>query len=622
VSLVTNVYSDHDMQCPESYYGGFKEARVLDFGTGERAASDPVTGEPQFATMTIRVSDFDRSIRQRQASASDRYWTEPLTVRMVSREVRAALGTPYTVFTGPIINAQPTGDLEYELQLGDIVSRTLLSDEAVVPYRRIGDGFLNLLDSVSESLNRDWREPIIYGKHRRLVDEDEPSPQGFVYAPIYLGIQTLSAGQWHCWLVAGHACADVPDILVVRTAADGTVTHESVIANEGSQWLVPHSAGWLAEFGAPYVDYASSTYGDQRRYTLIYGAVGETDPDTCATGETPFLIMVDGMESTGAGTGDVEEDGHEQYLHFMQNYAAHSGRQSYMSGAYLTTPNWNLINATTIPVLDDASFTACSLIAQARLPEADGADYPAGYVRACVIGGQGDMPTLRSIVAQFNISCDCQSFVTHDGSFKIFMLSPTAAIKAAAPVYTDVLDILKGGFSTDTRWGAHENVVPFQADLHTGSGAWRTTGKADWTPSVTNWTREIVGQTRAYRFVPGITMAFHLARLAAIRGAQPPRYPVMEGVVGPMAQLEPGSYINVRHYGAVGEPDTDRLAQVQSVAISPTPRTVRVILRDCEDLIEYDAFDYPQPDEGAAAVNVGGGTEIPPDGFDGPFGVF
>ncbi len=599
MSIVTNVYSDHAMQCPTTYYGGFKEARVLDFGTGERSASDPVTGEPRFSTMTIRMSDYDRSIRQRQASAIDQYWTEPLTVRMVSRPVRAVLGTPYTVFCGPITNAQPVGDLEYEVTIGDIVSRTLLNEEARLPARTIGDGFLDQLTTISDNLDRSWGEPIILGKHRRTEDSDA-SPQGFVYAPVYLGTQTVDGAEWHCWLVCGHAVADIPDIFVRATDANGAVTYTSVISSEGTDWLVPHHAGWTGAFTTHYRDFTSSTFGDTRRYTLIYGKVGSVDPDACVVGTTQLVINVEGMELGGDGAGACEEDGFEQYLWLMQNYAANAGRASYMSGAYLSTPNWSTLDAD-VPVLDELSFAACKAIGQARLPQAEDADYPAGYVRAFVIGANGDRPTLRSIVAQMNIGLDCQSFVTHQGSFAIFMLSPTTAIKAAAPVFTDVVDILKGGFTTDTQWGAHENVVPFQADFHTGTSAWRTTGKATWTPSVTNWGREIPGQLREYRLVPGITMAFHLARLAAIRGQNPPRTVVLEGVVGPMAELEPGDYIHYRHYGAVGEPDTPRLAQVQSVAISPTPRTVRVLARDCEDLIDYDAYIFPQPDAGEEA---------------------
>ena len=46
-TILTDTYSDHDMQCPASWENGFKAGIVKRFGEGDRAASHPWTGDWQ-----------------------------------------------------------------------------------------------------------------------------------------------------------------------------------------------------------------------------------------------------------------------------------------------------------------------------------------------------------------------------------------------------------------------------------------------------------------------------------------------------------------------------------------------------------------------------------------------
>src|SRR6188472_3783847 len=95
----TLTYSDLDMACPEDWENGFKEGRVMRFGDGERTLSAQGTGEWQGASFVLTVSDFDRSLRERLNSPTERYWTaDPWTVRLTDRQTRAQKGVPYTVF--------------------------------------------------------------------------------------------------------------------------------------------------------------------------------------------------------------------------------------------------------------------------------------------------------------------------------------------------------------------------------------------------------------------------------------------------------------------------------------------------------------------------------------------
>lgn len=601
-SIAYSYWSDHDMQCPGDWYGGFKEGRVKRFGDGERALSHISTGDWQGSTFTLEVSDFDRSLRQQLASVADRYWVGPLQIFMTTRANRALLGVPYTVFVGPIINAKPTGPLAFELTLGDIISQGILSDQHQVPWRLIRDcGLIELaLGSpvsflLSENLDLDAPEPIIYGEHRRVPNVDPASPNGFEYTPTYLGIEIRGSGDWHVWMVCGHAVADIPEVQTV----DADAAHVSVLAAEGTDWLIPHMAGHLAEFGASYRDIRSHTFGVDRRYTLIYGAVGATAPDECADGTKTLTCFVDGVEPVGDGTGLVITDRLEQYKHFLVNFVANFGKSSYQSGVWLTNPTWDLFDGP-VEIVEEASFTACQTIALERSPTPAGSPtpYAGGYIGAAIIGAtSGDRSSVRQWIADWNRSCAVRFGINHFGQMRVVMLHPTQAVKDASPLYIDQYEMLQGSFDTDILWREQANRIPFRADYEHRTGRWMTADVVTAADSIQNYDREILGEIREYPFAPGYTMAWHLAYLESQMFKHPPRVISFEAPVGPdynnqsLGYLDLGDYIRYTHYAAVGSAGEIRLAQIVWHQVQSGKRRVKALAIDCEDLIGYDAFD-------------------------------
>lgn len=572
------VYSDIDIADPASYYGGFKEGRVMQWGTAERALSHMFTGEWSGSQMSVKLSDFDRSIRQRLNSPTERYWTQPLTVRMTNRTNRAALGAPYTVFNGVIIDAQPSRELAFDLTLSDIVSSRILTDQAMIPWRMIRDGFLDQMDEVSEQLDRDMPEPIIYGRHLRIPDEDPPVGAGFAYAPQYLGIRTTLGGPKHVWLIAGHACADVGPLLI-----------DNVPTAEGSDWLIPHQSA------PPYEDLASETFGGMRRYTLLYGVVGNDIPDEVAAGDRELTICVDGIEPNGDGSGAVITDRFEQYKHFLINFVCHRGQESYQSGAWLDNPEWNIqFEDTPILQVDEASFDEATAIGLTCLED--------GYIGAALIGARaGDRSSVRRWIAEWNRSGRARFGITRYGQMRIALLHPTQAIKDAAPLYTDAYEILEGSFGTSVGWQDHANIVPWRTDYEHVSGQWKTNGVYRDEDSITDYAREIPSEVREYPFAPGITHGNHIAVLEGRVRTHPRRRITIDGTVGPdpvtldsLGYRELGDYIRYTHYAAVGEPAEIRLAQIEKIQVNPGTRKVTVVAFDCEDLIDFDA-----PDEGS-----------------------
>lgn len=609
--------SDLDDQAPGSYYGGYKEARIISAGSGERRLSHPTTGEWTGSTFPMGLSDTDRFFRQAMAGTTDRYILDGIQqVWMTTRKNRAELGTAYTVFAG-LMTLRMTPQLAVDVELVDIVSQTILSDQGQVPWRMIGDGMLDQLIEVSENLDRETPEPIIYGSHIRIPAApgspgDPASPQGFVLAPTYLGTMDVMATAYHVWLLAGHALTDVP---FWRVDANAT-------ASEGADWLVPTHPGWLAAFGAPYVDFRSPVYGSNRRYSLLLGKVGNADPDACADGTKTLTVGVVGVEDLGNGTGDVITDRIQQYEHFLINFVAHHGPNGYQSGHWLTNPQWDLFDGP-VDIVDASSFDACTAIGISRLP-GTGSPEDAGYIGAAIIGAKsGDRQSVRTWIADWNRSCGVRFGVTHFGQLRVTMLHPTIAEKLAAPLYTDVSETLKETFGTDMGWSDQANRIPFKADYEHATGVWTLTGSATADASIANYGRMIDGEVREYPFAPGITMAFHLARIESLMFAHPPRVVTFACTVGPdglddsLGYRDLGDYIRFRHFDAVSNTfSEERLGQVVRHQVDAGGRRVIVDVLDCEDLIGFDAppvfapVGSPINDTCATAIDMGDLAEV------------
>ncbi len=632
-TTITDSYSDVFLACPSDVENGPKEALVATSGRSERMASDHRTGEWSGGSFQFELID-DGRFRRQQASFTDRYW-DTVTVKMTTRGNRAIKGPWYVVHHGPVVEAKPIRPKGFRITLGDIVSRLLITDDgagADVPFRKIGDGFIDdsvgVMLTVDEHLDRDTPEPQVYGSHRRVPDIDPASPQGFCVLPIYLGTRDLSGNDYHVWMIAGHAVSDIPAWHVI--SPDGSTAN---FTSEGSDWIVSHHAGHTAEFGAPYEDLRSATYGIDRRYTLFYGLVTDpfadvedlTDPDACALGHKQLLVAVDGVEDVGDGSGVLITDRIQQYKHWLINYVANAGLNGYQSGNWLTNPTWDLFGST-VDVIDEDSFDACSAIAALRLPSND-YEPTAGYIGAAVIGqSAGDTKSVKSWIAEWNRSCGLQHCITRKGQYKVFMLSPTQAIKDAAPFYNDQNHIIRNSFEEDLRYPEQANVVPFQADFNPGTGVWVTRDTFTWPDSIEKEQRSIPSEVLNYRFAPGITQSYHLARIEGLRSLWAPKVFTIETNLldkhnDSLAYREIGDYITYQSRFAIANSTGEiRLAQVQKLQVLTGERKVLAECLDCEDLIGAGgALSYDRPPQEAGepgtTTNPPGGTVTPLENF-------
>lgn len=157
-----NVWAMHALTDPGTYYGGFKEPRVIDFGALVRALSD-INGTYQGSDFAFVLSDNDRVIRAKLANTSTKFFlNRSLVVRMID-DVSRRLGLePRTVMRGLVADYRPQPDLQFQMSAQDLITRRFSSQVASIsqiPKRVIRiDDFPN---AAPDTLGKPV--PIIYG---------------------------------------------------------------------------------------------------------------------------------------------------------------------------------------------------------------------------------------------------------------------------------------------------------------------------------------------------------------------------------------------------------------------------------------------------------------------------
>ncbi len=585
-TLVADAYSDEEDASPAEYYGGYASPHLLDAGEAARALSDPITCEPVPSTFRFTMADppegegptLAGALRKQLTSPVDRYWRDPVQHYMTSRANRALLGRQFNTFSGFIADAQPTFPLGWEITLVDLITQAILNNELEIPWRKIGEGFIDSLDAVSDTLDRALPEPILYGRHTRTTDEEPSPPAAWPVIPIYLGLETVGGGQKHVWMVCGHACASV------------TIRVDGVDTAEGSDWLIATQAGFIAEFGAGYVDKTSTVYGNVRRYSLIYGDVDSEDAEACALGEKQLTALVEGIEANADCTGTLLTNYYEQYKHFTKNYVANRAHFSYLSGPWLDAPTVD-VNGDTVSLVDEDTFDAASAIWVERFGEE--------LEGAAAIGFNGGSVQATQLIAEWNRGGFVGFGQTQMLRMGIVATHPTQEAKDAAPLFTDATEVLQGTFRTTIQWSNQKTAVRFHGDYSPETATLTTHGlSADVVESERYNKTPLLDMTLA--FVPGLTQCQRVADLLRILLTHPLRLVELredveddeatEVDLNRLAYQNLGGYIRYLHFDAVGGRE-ERLAQLVKVGVHATDRASLCQAIDLEDLIDFDMLE-------------------------------
>lgn len=449
------IFAEVDLCDRGTYYGGYKQPRVVKFESIRRGLSDP-QGQIEHLAFGATMSDTDCYFRGLLGNITGRYMTNrPLVQRMIDDEDRRQELTPRMAAVGFVSNYEPLPNFQFRMSGQDWLKKKYMRRRDSLQSWQKKVTLVDFPNAVGAFETEETSEgaggssikfdsvgdviPIIYGRitDTNYTDDASGDDSGDgQFVPIYVGDYDILGESWRGALVAAHHCAYIEE---------GYIDNDPIGIATNPDWLTPRNAAlWAAAgFTTPW------TTINGQDYCLIYvkgGAgdkfIGRVPPRDALC--IPFAINIWGRTDTGDDTGTLITDGFDAYLDFLRNYVAPI--TPWTSGVPLDLPLFPTVDHT---LVDVDSFAACKTEATARVS--------GGYVLDFAV--QKPMNAL-DIIAAFNKNLDCEGYFKRNGQYAVSM-EPVSLVSGAEKI-TDILDILAGTFKIiDEIQTNFFNVIPY-----------------------------------------------------------------------------------------------------------------------------------------------------------------
>jgi len=241
----------------------------------------------------------------------------------------------------------------------------------------------------------------------------------------------------------------------------------------------------------------------------------------------PVTANVWGVETLGTATGNNDggtliENIVDQFKHFLYNWIFNS----YLSGAWFTT------TAFKAGLIDDASFTAASTVAAARVV--------GGYKGA---GALLDETDVRQVIQDWLMSSDLDWY-EWNGQFKVRMFDPTVVDRNALPQYTPKASVFRESFKPVLDVTRHWNKIAWQAGPQVDG--YYLSGSLKDDESIRMYGRAIDAPIRTLFWTRHLTTAQDIIARALRLSKNPPVYGMFSVPIGKKSD-EIASLIAVTH---------------------------------------------------------------------------
>ena len=367
---------------------------------------------------------------------------------------------------------------------------------------------------------------------------------------------------WYAFLVAGHAVKEITDVF-----QGGQLVHPG---NFGVTWAVPGKTG----FSTYFANTGNPQYTDinGNRYTLLY--VRGPDGDSGANDATKKITLnVKGIEDVGDGSGTLISDLLLQYKHAVVNWIL----QDYRSGAWLTPPLFE--DDASLAKVDTASFDTAAAVAAQRIS--------GGYVGGFLIGGNGEIISVRDLVARFNVSADVDSGFNRKSQFFVTMANEAIGVIDTADAVVDVTDVIAGSFDIEDKSGEVFNRIPFQyARDYTGQreGGWGQVDERSDATSISDLDETKSSNTVELHMVRVAGTAVDVVTRRLTRSKEPPRIVKWQtGMAGLSHEL--GDIVLLTHFEGIGSGGwTNRPVRILRHTTDPDRFTVSIEALDMQRL--------------------------------------
>ncbi len=212
-----HVWSKVALPDPATYYGGYKEDRIISWSAIKRALSGR-DGQYEGTSAGFVLSDWDRAIRALYGGLTTKYFkNRPFVERMISDAARRLLDTPRTIVRAIVRAVKPLSPLHFEIQGEDYFAQKFVagSKETQIPRRVITRA--DFATCPTTVINK--AVPVIYGS---------VSDEGSSTAPPILTGTTSRGAYYYGQQFAGFgdltSDAAVPTGVSAVAAAGGTLS--------------------------------------------------------------------------------------------------------------------------------------------------------------------------------------------------------------------------------------------------------------------------------------------------------------------------------------------------------------------------------------------------------------
>jgi hypothetical protein len=377
-----------------------------------------------------------------------------------------------------------------------------------------------------------------------------------VLEPLYVGKNTISGTEYHVWIIAGHAVKSVMSWYIDKI-------------NQSSTTATGATGAWRI----PGVD-SEPLYRDinGRRYALILGRVGYTDPDAVSKGEKKLTINVQGIESIGDGSGTLITKGLLQYLHFLQNWAFND----YQSGSWLNSPAYPADpepeNEDLVYVIDSNSFYAADIVSDKRIS--------GGYIGAWALT---EITKISDQIQMLNQGFDVDCGFNRKTQFSVWMEDDNSELITNAKLYTEQDHIIENSFDIEDLEAEMFNDRPYSYRYRPLDGSFDVEiapGTNIDSQSITDLEEIKTAETLQLYPIRLQPIAEDIAHRALIRTAYPPRQVTWKTSLSALDD-ELCNIILVNHSEGIGINGWENHAlRLKSHETDPEECTIVLVLRD------------------------------------------
>lgn len=415
--------------------GGFKEGRIIDFGTIHRALTDYI-GNYQNSGFRCQLSDTDRFFRTLLGiHVSSFVANSEIAIELLSDQGRAANATPRTVYRGFVTDHPLASGLKYVMEGEDLIGGMFspLSLNKTLPYRT-------------------WNRSDWPNMHRDLVGTVQPIPYGEITDVGTVDSEGLNAEKgrhpvtwlgydesigYHVFGVAGCAIKSINQWYASDLATDTSPDRvRQPDDTAGVDFLIPGWPGW------PHDD--SYVERNGQRMTIIYAAGPVADHHI--QGMVNIALNICGIEDKGDGTGNLIDRAFPMLQHLFEQWLFQNEGTGYRGEDWAPPPKWG----------SDYSVVKSSTFAEAQAQTAAFLGDGVGYK---TVFDLTEPEALRDIIRYACLSFNCYIGIDWDGRLIVKVLNDQPDPNAGMLVRNDIE--ASSISPPEYAWGECENRITY-----------------------------------------------------------------------------------------------------------------------------------------------------------------